>query len=150
MNNTNGIVRRDPFAAVVPLDRVFTRFFGNDPFFSGMTHDDEASVEPLAIDLADTGEAFEVHASLPGFAKEDVDISVDDNVLTIRASRREESEENQRNFLRRERRLASVSRQVRLPAPVNDEGASAELRDGVLTLRLPKAEDVRPRRISVN
>jgi len=114
---------------------------------------------PLALDLSEQGQNFIVRASLPGFAKDAVKISVEDNILTIEAEHREEREETSDNgngsndtkerVIHRERRFASVSRRVELPTAVNASTTTAELKDGVLTIRLPKVIESRAKAISI-
>ena len=102
------------------------------------------------MDVSETEKDIVVRASLPGFKKEDVSIEVHDGVLTINARRDEEKEEQAERYHRRERRMTSMSRSVALPAAVQDEKAKAELKDGVLSLTLPKHEKVMPKRIAID
>jgi HSP20 family protein len=104
----------------------------------------------LAVDVSETEKDILVRASLPGFKKEDVSIEVHDGVLTISAQNDEEKEEKGERYHRRERRMSSMSRSIALPAAVEDAKARAELKDGVLTLSLPKHEKVMPKKISIN
>jgi HSP20 family protein len=103
----------------------------------------------LALDLSENETHVIVRASLPGFTREDIDVEVHDGVLTIKATHREESEESKERFYRRERRVSSLSRRVALPSLVREKDAAAELKDGVLTLRLPKTEQATPRKIRI-
>ena len=97
------------------------------------------ATQSLSIDLADADDAFEVTADLPGYDREDIDLSVADRTLRISAERDESSEEGEGNYLRRERRRQSVSRSLSLPEDVEEDAASANYRNGVLTVTLPKA-----------
>jgi HSP20 family protein len=147
------LMRRDPVFG--PMDRLFTQF-ARDPFFSlangvtnGLTNliEDEGT---LALDVSDDGEAIVVEDSLPGYTRDEVE----DNVLTINARHQEttedKGEENGVRYVRRERRLGSLSRRVTLPAAVDQDKAKATLADGVLTLRLPKTTRDLPKRIAIN
>jgi HSP20 family protein len=90
---------------------------------------------------------------MPGFRKDDVRVEVRDGVLTISAEVNEEKTQEgtgDEKFLRRERRYSSLTRSMVLPTPVHEEKATAQLKDGVLTLTLPKHEKALPRNISVN
>jgi HSP20 family protein len=80
---------------------------------------------------------------------EDIDVSVADGVLTIKAESHDESETETKGFYRRERRFGSFQRQFTLPADVNADAANASYEDGVLTLTLPKAETAKPKAIKV-
>jgi HSP20 family protein len=103
------------------------------------------------MDVIETDQSCEVVMDLPGVKADEVDIHVENNVLTIRGERREEKEERdeRRQFHRVERRFGSFARSVVLPCPVNDAEAAAEFRDGVLKIVLPKTETAKPRKISV-
>ncbi len=94
-----------------------------------------------SIDVADHGEEFVVTADLPGFRKEDIDVTLRGERLQIRAEREESSEEgdgDEGRYIRKERRHESVSRSVMLPEEVDEEAVSGQYRNGVLTVTLPK------------
>lgn len=145
----NHITRRENIDPFVPMERLFNSFF-REPIVNGINTFAGVEEGSLALDVSDSGEEIVVRASLPGFAREDVNIEVHDGVLNISASRESTSEETGEKFYRRERSFGSVSRRVALPVAVQDDQASAELKDGVLTLRLPKATSARPKKISIN
>lgn len=145
------IVRREPAnGGVHPLDRIVDGWFTRDPFFSFLRPSGAVDEGSLAVDVSEDAEHVIVRASLPGFRREDVQVEVDEGVLTISARREEEAEERSEKFYRKERREGSVSRRIALPTGVDEDGAAAELADGVLTLRLPKAEKARRRQIQIN
>lgn len=137
-------------ASVQPLDRFIARVF-NDPFMAVRVAPtntiDEGS---LALDIAEDNSHLIVRASLPGFAKENIAVEIDNGVLTIQAERAETTEDSGEQFHRRERRFGSVSRRLTLPAEVDEAGAAAELKDGVLTLRLPRASKPTGRKVAIN
>lgn len=143
---TNLIVR-DPFEFVGGLNRVFDRFM-QEPILSGMTNGN-GGVTPLALDIVESPSDVMVRASLPGFRREDVSVEIHDRILTISATRQEDKEESNQTFHLRERRVGSVARRVELPESVQGEAASAELKDGVLTLRFPKAAASMKRQIEI-
>lgn len=91
-----------------------------------------------------------VRASLPGFKKEEVDVQVHEGVLSIRGQRTEEATQTSERYHRRERRTGLVSRLISLPETVNGEDVKAELKDGVLTLRLPKTPKEQPRKVQIS
>lgn len=97
------------------------------------------ATQSLSVDLADREDSFEVTADLPGYEREDIDLSVADRTLRISAERDESTEEGEGNYLRRERRRRSVSRSLTLPEEVEEDAASAAYTNGVLTVTLPKA-----------
>lgn len=103
----------------------------------------------LPVDIVDHGTSLEVRASLPGFTKEQIRAEVEDDMLSIEATVDEEHEEQEGKFLRRERRLQSLSRRIALPIPVDSGKADAKFADGVLTLTLPKAAGTAPKAIRI-
>ncbi len=141
------LVRREP-VAVPSIARLFDAAFG-EPFLAacGACETDEGT---LAVDISEDDTNVIVRASLPGFAKSDVQAEVHEGVLTIRATRTETSESKNERFYRRERTTASLGRRIALPASVAEGDPRGELQDGVLTLRLPKSAKATPRRVSIN
>jgi len=138
------LVRWDPFAEFAGVSRVFDRAFLGAPN-SGTRRFD---LTP-AIDLSETDSEVVVKASLPGVKAEDVEISVNDGILTVKGEKKSDDKTETENFYRREIRYGSFSRSVPVPSLVNHEQAVAEFNDGVLTVTLPKAEDVRPKQIKI-
>lgn len=102
----------------------------------------------LPVDISQTEKDVVVRASIPGFRKEDVDVRVEKGVLSIKASKQAE-EVNGERYYRRERFTGSLSRRIALPGMVRDHDSTAELRDGVLTLRVPIAEEAKPKQIVI-
>jgi HSP20 family protein len=103
----------------------------------------------LPVDIRQTDDAFLIEASVPGFRPEDVELTFEDGVLTIRGQRKAETEEKQGSYVRRERRLMSVYRQVGLPAEVRADEISANFEHGVLRITVPRAQRAQPKRIPV-
>jgi len=102
-----------------------------------------------AIDMYQTDNEVVVKAAIPGFKAEDVQINVTGDVLTVRGEMHEENESNEKTWQMRERRFGSFERSVMLPTQVTADKAQAEFEDGVLTITLPKAEESRPKTITV-
>lgn len=94
----------------------------------------------VAIDVEDRGDEFVVTADVPGFSKEDIEVTLADRSLRIEADRETEAEVGDADYLRRERHRTSASRSVRLPAAVEEEEITATYKNGVLTVTLPKRE----------
>ena len=90
-----------------------------------------------------------VRAALPGVKPDEIDISVSDGVLTIKGEHKEERKEEKESYYHREIRYGAFSRSIQLPCRVDHERAEAEFENGVLTVSLPKAEEVRPKTIKV-
>jgi HSP20 family protein len=138
---------RDPLASGLPSLR---------NLFQGFFDDDDMGLRPLleegslAVDISEgkEGETI-VRASLPGFRKEDVHVSVHNGVLDIKAESKEEKESGDERFYRRERRFGSVSRRIALPGSPNGKGVTAELADGVLTVKIPPTPEKVSHKIEV-
>jgi HSP20 family protein len=123
-----------------------------DNLFEGMlsTQDERwLNQEGMALDMYQTADEIVVKAALPGVKAQDLNVSVADQVLTIRGQVNEENAKENSTYHIRERRIGNYVRSVQLPAPVVADKAKAELQDGILVLTLPKAENVRPKTISV-
>ncbi len=103
----------------------------------------------VPIDVMDTGPEVVVRANLPGMKAEDIAITYLDNTLTIKGEITEEEEFKGAMYLRRERRASNFMRSVSLPMALDTESAEATFQDGVLTLRIPKSEKIRPRAIKI-
>lgn len=142
------VVRWDPFAEFHGLrramDRIFDDFTPAHPFRGG-----EPSELTFPVDIVENDADVVVKAVLPGVKADDVDITVNEGVLTIRGESRTEETTEKDNYHRREIRYGAFSRSVGLPAQVDQEKAEAEFADGVLTVKLPKAENARPKTIKV-
>jgi HSP20 family protein len=126
------------------MDRLLSSFVGN---FADGGRPWVDRGQP-SINLWETGEAVVAEAELPGVQEDQIDISVVGNELTLKVERPELQKEGV-TFHRRERPSGSFVRVVRLPTEVNADHVQADLRNGVLTVTLPKAESARPRKIHV-
>ncbi len=142
--------RRPPwFGPLAPLrdefEDVMSKFFGDES--EGWLGRGVGA----ALDLAETDQTVEIKLDLPGIKPADVDIQLSGNALTIRGQRKEETTEDDKEkaFHRVERRYGSFSRTVTLPCAVNEDEATAEFNDGVLTITLPKAEEAKARKIKI-
>lgn len=102
------------------------------------------------IDVYQTDDEVVVEASMPGVQPEDIDISVTGDTLTMRGEVREEKDvEGERDYQVRERRYRRFARSLTLPSTVDADNAEAEIQNGILTLRIPKAEQAKPKQITV-
>lgn len=102
-----------------------------------------------SVDVSETDDNFEVRAELPGVAKDDLHISVKDNLLTLSGEKRQENADDAQNYRRVERRYGSFQRRFTLPADVKTDDIKAEYTDGVLTLSIPKPEAVKPTEVPI-
>jgi HSP20 family protein len=103
-----------------------------------------------SVDIVDGDKEVVVRAELPGIEKKDLDVSIVERTLTIKASTRKEEKEEKENYFRQEIRTGSFSRSVLLPADVNAQKAQASFKGGVLELRLPKARTVKPQKVPLS
>lgn len=129
------------------LERLFEQMQENVREMARGLDEDPLEMAPgtssVDVDLRDLDEQFVLTAELPGFEKADIDVRVSDRTLRLEAEHREASEEEAPGeFVRRERRRASVARSIPLPGDVETDGIEATYNNGVLTVRLPKSEPV--------
>ena len=140
--------RRTPFNELRQMqdnmDRMWRRF-------GTFHHEDGSGVEAWAapLDVVADGDDFVVRASLPGVAPENIQVSIEDNVLTIRGETASHFENAEGNYLMRERRSGSFHRSLRLPDTVDQDNAEPRYEHGVLTITLPKAEARKARQFDV-
>ena len=139
------VIRWEPFGEFSTLRRAMDRVF--DDFGQDWRSGETELTFP--IDLSETENAVVVKAVLPGIKPEDVDISVSEGVLTVKGESKFEQKTQKENYYRQEIRYGAFHRSVPLPSRVNHEQADAEFKDGVLTVTLPKAEEVRPKQIKI-
>lgn len=142
------LTRWDPFGEFSSLRRAMDRLF-DDFAPSRAWRTGEAAELTFPVDVSENENDIVVKAVLPGVKPEDVDISVSEGVLTIKGETRSEAQTEQENYYRREIRYGAFSRSIPMPTRVNHEQAEADFADGMLTVRLPKAEEVRPRSIRI-
>lgn len=149
---TTDLTRRDPFPSVRQMmERFFDDSIFRDPFFSRLPYSLSTEEGTLPLDIREQDGKLIVEASLPGFAKENIDVQVHDGVLSIRAQHHEEQEDLNGNgrYYRRERTWGALSRRVALPGVVDDARVEAELKNGVLTLTIPLPEKASPKQIEI-
>jgi len=144
------IVRRpSPFGELLSLRQAMDRLF-EDSYVRPGSWGSTTESQPLALDVRTTSDELIVEAALPGVKPEDVDITVEGGTLTINAQSRTEEEERNEGVLVREIRRGTYSRSISLPQGLEADKASANFENGILNLRIPKAEQVKPRQIRIN
>ena len=143
---------QSPIRRAMDINRSWNRLF-DDPFFQLGTRwmDTGDVVDALAVDLSETDAALILETALPGFSSDMVDISVTNNILTIKAERapKKDEDENKAYHIQERDHVTLLERNISLPVDVNADKATAVFSNGVLTLTLPKVEEVKPKRISV-
>jgi HSP20 family protein len=103
-----------------------------------------------AVEVSETDDQYVVRAEMPGVRKDDIDVNLEDGILTISAETRSETEEREgERVIRQERRFGKYLRSLRLGTEVDADKVKAVYRDGVLELSLPKAEEIKPKKIEV-
>jgi HSP20 family protein len=146
------ITRYDPLGEMVSLRSAMDRLF-EDSFVSPLTWrtigGGSDSITP-PIDVHETADELVVTASLPGMKADDVEITMTGQTLTLRGEFKSDDEIKKDQYLYRERRFGSFNRTLQLPVRVQGDQAQASFADGVLTLAIPKAEEVKPRQIRIN
>jgi len=142
------IVRWQPFPDMLAMREAMDRAF-EERFFHPQLPFGPWAEGTLPVDMYETDENVVVKAAIPGVNAEEIEVSVTGETLTIKADCKEEEEVKSENYLRRERRSRSVCRSVTLPGGLESEQAVADYSDGVLTLTFPKAEEVKPKSITV-
>jgi HSP20 family protein len=129
------------------MDRLFEDSFVRRPFGAGLGFDGTSA---LPLDVTRTQDELVVEAQLPGIKPEDVEITVEDGTLQIRGQYREESKSGEGESLVQEIRRGTVARAIALPTGLEADKATATFEHGVLTLRIPKAEAVKPKQIRIS
>ena len=142
------IVRWDPFREMVTLRNTMDRMFEDS--LVRRYQDSSSAVEGyLPLDIYQTENDVVIKAVLPGMKPEDVDISLTGDTLTIKGQHKQESETSRENYVHKEINYGSFSRTVMVPVPIQNDKVEANFEDGILTLTLPKAEEIKPKQIKI-
>lgn len=128
------------------MNRLFLDFFGRAP--AGRRLISESLWAPV-MDIEETKDDIIVKAEIPGMTKEDVKIQITGDLLTISGERKREEESKDKTYHRIERSYGQFQRMITLPSEVQSSKAKASYENGVLTIRLPKSEEVKPKEISI-
>jgi HSP20 family protein len=143
------IARWEPFRGLSTLHDQVNRLF-NETMFQGRGDESALTTWAPAVDIYETPNELVVKADLPEMQEKDIDIRVENNLLTIGGERKFEKNISEDNYLRVERSYGSFSRSFSLPNTVNTESIHAEYKNGVLTVNLPKREESKPRQVKIN
>ncbi|MEN9939146.1 MAG: hypothetical protein RLZZ387_5725 [Chloroflexota bacterium] len=141
------LTRIDPLQDVMTLREAMSQLLEESFVRPGQARGNGGFVP--ALDLSETEDAYVVEAAVPGLKAEDLDVTVENGTLTIKGEVKQEREEKKVNYHRIERRFGTFVRTVSLPTRVKAEAIQASLTNGVLRLEIPKAEEVKPRKIAV-
>ena len=140
--------RREPFSGLSSVDSQFSRML-ND-FFGRSGQESNLTTWAPAVDIYETEHELVVKADLPDVKPEDLDIRVENNILSIRGERKFERKVDEKDYLRVERAYGSFSRSFSLANTVNADAIKADYQNGVLALTIPKREEAKPKQIRVN
>jgi HSP20 family protein len=139
------LVRWSPLSELTTLQNDMARLM--DTFFTPRTGNGGHWLP--AVDVTETDDALVLSFDLPGLNEDDINIELDENVLTVSGQRERKHEQKGEGFYRSERRYGSFARSVALPAGVSEGDISAMYENGVLELRVPKPEEHKPKRIQI-
>jgi HSP20 family protein len=141
------IAHLEPFRGLSNLQNQFNRIFNDS--FRNQAEESALTTWAPAVDIYETPNELVVKADLPDVNEKDIDVRVENNLLTIRGERKFEKSVSEESYLRVERTYGAFSRSFSLPNTVNAEAIGAEYKNGVLTVNLPKREESNPRQVKV-
>jgi HSP20 family protein len=140
----NTLSRWDPFQDMYDMRRALNQLM-QQPYWGS-----EGQQSGFEMDVCEDEDAYEVEASLPGVDSEDVEVTWNNNILTIRGETRSDEDQGEKNYHLRERRYGTFVRSISLPGNIDEDAIEANFNNGLLTLRLPKSEEEKTKRIRVN
>jgi HSP20 family protein len=140
--------RWDPFNELRRMQETMNHLWRG--FGASTTEGQEMETWAVPLDVVQQGDNFVIHASMPGVNPDNVDVSIEDDVLTIRGQSAHESEHKEGNYLMRERRSGSFYRALRLPDTVDTDQAHPSYEHGVLTITIPRAESKKAKQLKVS
>ena len=143
------IIRYDPFRDLRSLQDEVNRLFSTN---LSRTYDDEGIARGAwnpSVDIYENKDHIVLEAELPGMKRDDFDLSIENNVITLRGERRFEKKDDGDNYHRVERSYGSFTRSFTLPQSVHPDSVVAEYKNGVLRVKMPKREEVKARRIEI-
>jgi HSP20 family protein len=143
------IIRWDPFRDLYTIRDKMNRLFEDAVASRGEDKDIVSSAWSPAVDIYENENEIVLSAEVPGIDEKDVEISLEDNTLTLKGERKFEKETKEENYHRIERSYGSFFRSFTLPTTVNQEGVHAEHENGVLRVHLPKKPELQPRKVTI-
>ena len=143
------VVKWDPFRDLISIQDRMNKLFEQTLSRSRDEEGIAATTWTPAVDIYETPETIVMKAELPGLTRDDLDIQIRENTLTLRGERRFAKDVQEENYLRIERAYGSFQRSFTLPTTIQQENVRAVFKDGVLELTLPKAESAKPKKIAI-
>lgn len=144
----SSMIRWEPFHNLSTLQNQVNRLFETN--FPAHSDNSALTTWAPAVDIYETENELVIKADLPEITEKELDIRVENNMLTIRGERKFEEKVKEENYLRIERTYGSFSRSFSLPNTVNTEAIKAEYKNGVLTVELPKRAESKPKQVKIN
>jgi HSP20 family protein len=144
----NGISRWDPFRNISTLQEQVNRLFERNS--SANTEYATLTAWAPSVDVYETENELVIKADLPAVVEKDLDVRIENNMLTIRGERKFEQNVKEENYLRMERSYGSFSRSFSLPNTVDTQAIKAQYTDGVLTVTLPRRAESKPKQVKIN
>ena len=141
------LMKWEPSEGLATLQREMNRLL--ESFFGGSPWRFDESMSAPAVEVADTQDTVVVKAQVPGVSKEQLQVTVSEGMVTIKGERKEEEKQEEKNYLHREFRYGAFTRTVPLPAGVQAEKATAQLKDGMLEVTIPKSAGARVKEIPI-
>jgi HSP20 family protein len=141
------VIRWDPFRNLSTLQDQMNRLFESS--FRGQSDESALTTWAPSVDIYETENELVLNADLPSVPEKDIDIHVENNMLTIRGERKFEQKVKQDNYLRVERAYGAFSRSFSLPNTVDTEAIKAEYKNGVLTVTMPKRAESKPKQVKI-
>ena len=139
---------REPFSN--DLDRIFNDFVTPRNLLGRWVGEGLRDTWMPAVDIEETETSFVFTAELPGLSRDNVEITLEDNILTVAGERSYTEEEEAKNYHRMERAFGTFSRSFTLPSQVDSSQVKAEFNEGLLTIAVPKSEEAKPRKIEIS
>jgi HSP20 family protein len=144
----NAITRWEPFRNLSTLQEQVNRLFEGS--FPAQGDKSALTTWAPAVDIYETENELVLKADLPDINEKDLDVRVENNMLTIHGERKFEQKVKEENYLRVERSYGSFSRSFSLPSTINTESIKAEYKNGTLTVELPKRAESKPKQVKIN
>jgi HSP20 family protein len=143
----NNVTRWTPTSAYLTREPFFRMF---DTLFNTDMQGEETRAWVPPVDIQENADAYLFHAELPGLTKDDINITLENNVLRLNGERKFEKDAKKENYHRVERTYGNFTRTFTLPTQVDAENVQAAFENGILTITVPKAEQAKPRKIAIS
>ncbi len=145
------LIRRNPMREMTDVQRQIDRFFSEPLFGMGRWSDEgPTGLWYPSVDMFENDEALVIKAELPGLSKDDIVLNIESGTLTLSGERKFDNEVKEEKYYRRERAYGKFTRRFSLPANVDSKKITAEFKEGVLKIEIPKPEEQKPKKIAVH